>query len=62
MQQEDFESTDPHLLVGIVNTALRNENEDLTGLCAAYDIDESVLSKRLGDAGYAYLPEQRRFS
>ena len=62
MQLENYETTDPHLLVGIVNTALRNESEDLAGLCAAYDIDESVLSKRLGDAGYAYLPEQRRFS
>ena len=53
---------DPHLLVGIVNTAMRNENEDLEGLCAAYDIDITALQIRLNKAGYQYLPEQRRFA
>lgn len=52
---------DPHLLVGVVNTAMRNEGEDLDGLCAAYDIVREGLEKRLAEGGYAYLAEQRRF-
>ena len=62
MQLENFEKTDPQLLVGIVNTALRNEGEDLSGLCETYDIDETLLRARLEENGFSYLPEQRRFS
>ena len=62
MQIENFQTMDPHLLVGVMNTAMRNESEDLDGLCAAYDIERSALEKRLADAGYTYLQEQQRFS
>ena len=61
MQLENFENTDPHLLVGIVNTALRNEYADLNDLCASCDIDETSLRKRLEKYGYLYLEEHKRF-
>lgn len=52
---------DPHLLVGLVNTAIRDHNDDLEDLCKTHDIDQSVLIKRLAEAGYDYMPEQRQF-
>lgn len=62
MELDNFMRTDPHLLVGIVNTALRNEYDDLDDLCKSEDIDRAALENRLQEGGYNYLPEQKRFS
>lgn len=52
---------DPHLLVGLVNTELRNHAESLEDLAKTYGIDASTLTARLESAGYEYRPEQSQF-
>ncbi|MGB1131244.1 MAG: DUF4250 domain-containing protein [Haloferula sp.] len=52
---------DPHLLVGLVNTELRNQAESLEDLVKTHGLDEAALVKRLAEAGYDYQPEQRQF-
>lgn len=56
-----FEQMDPHLLVGLVNTALRNEAESLEDLCRTHDIDADTLCARFESVGYVYQPEQVQF-
>ena len=54
---------DPNLLIGLVNTGLRNESEesDLSGFCKKHDLDQDVLKKRLSEIGYVYVPELKQF-
>lgn len=52
---------DPHLLVGLVNTELRNHSESLEDLLKTYDLSETALLEKLGSAGYDYRPEQKQF-
>lgn len=61
MNLSSFQTLDPHLLVGLVNTELRNEAEDLEDLCKSHGIAEDVLRERLLSAGYEYRPDQRQF-
>ncbi len=57
----DFQSIDPHLLVGLVNTELRNHAESLEDLVRTHNVDETALTNRLAAAGYEYRPEQKQF-
>jgi hypothetical protein len=52
---------DPHLLVGLVNTELRNHSESLDDLLKTHDLPEEDLVLKLADAGYEYRGEQRQF-
>ena len=52
---------DPHLLVGLINTELRNQAESLEDLAKTHDISEEGLSARLGEAGYVYKENQKQF-
>jgi len=52
---------DPHLLVGLVNTELRNHSESLDDLSKTHDIPESELEKKLSQAGYEYQIDQNQF-
>jgi hypothetical protein len=52
---------DPHLLVGLVNTEIRNHCDDLEDLCRTHEIDQDTLVARLAKAGYDYFPEQKKF-
>ncbi|MFD2257108.1 DUF4250 domain-containing protein [Luteolibacter algae] len=52
---------DPHLLVGLVNTELRNHSESLEDFAKTYDIDQMELIKKLETAGYHYRSEQKQF-
>ena len=52
---------DPHMLVGLINTELRNQAESLEDLVKTHDLDEALLIARLGEAGYEYRPEQNQF-
>ncbi len=52
---------DPHLLVGLVNTELRNHAEDLDDLVKTHGIDQDALLSRLAEAGYEYRTEQKQF-
>jgi hypothetical protein len=57
----DFKKIDPHLLVGLVNTELRNHSESLDDLVKTHGIDETALIARLSEAGYEWRPEQQQF-
>lgn len=61
MEWSRFESIDPHLLVGLVNTELRNHADSLEDLCRTHDIDAVALKARLATADYQYLTEQNQF-
>lgn len=52
---------DPHLLVGLVNTELRNHAEDLEDLVKTHGLDQASLVQRLKEAGYEYRPDQKQF-
>lgn len=52
---------DPHLLVGLVNTELRNHCESLDDLVKTHGIDEEALVGRLAAAGYDYREAQNQF-
>lgn len=56
-----YREMDPHLLVGLINTALRNDGEDLAGLVRTHDLDEDALKERLLEIGYRYVCELRQF-
>ena len=61
MKLTSFETMDPHLLLGLVNTALRNDFEDLKDLVRSHDLDQDRLVQRLKDAGYEYNTELNQF-
>ena len=56
-----FETMDPHLLVGLVNTELRNHASSLKDLCKTHGLKEKLLVARLAEADYFYKPEQKQF-
>ncbi|PDH29896.1 MAG: hypothetical protein CNE95_03955 [Puniceicoccaceae bacterium MED-G30] len=60
----DFENClnmDPHLLVGLINTAIRNQHGSLQELCASHQLESTALIEKLAKAGYAFFPEQQQF-
>ncbi|MGB0409151.1 MAG: DUF4250 domain-containing protein [Opitutales bacterium] len=61
MDWTQFKSMDPHLLVGLVNTELRNHSDSLEDLCRTHDVDIHGLTSRLAMADYHYLREQNQF-
>lgn len=52
---------DPHMLVGLVNTELRNNSECLDDLVKTHNLDRKKLVSTLEKAGYVYQPDQRQF-
>jgi len=61
MDLSNFENMDPHLLVGLVNTELRNNAESLDDLVKTHGITEERLLAKLAGAGYDYREGQRQF-
>ncbi len=61
MNLRRYTDMDPNLLLGLVNTALRNDAEDLEDLVRQHDLDASVLAERLASIGYAYESDLRQF-
>lgn len=54
--------TNPQMIVSAINMLLRDgEFESLEALCAYYDRDQEALLHTLSEAGFEYLPEQKRF-
>ena len=51
----------PHLLMGLVNTELRNHSHSLEDLCRTHDVDTDALCARLASADYHYQTEQNQF-
>lgn len=52
---------DPFMLLSFVNMKLRDEYADLDELCASAGIVRAELEKKLGEAGFEYLPEIKQF-
>ena len=61
MNLTTFESMDPHLLVGLVNTELRNHANSLDDLCKTHGLDQAALEERLKGADYKYQVDQKQF-
>lgn len=56
-----WKGMDPHLLVGLVNTELRNHSESLEDLLKTHDLPGDDLVRKLEEAGYGYREEQKQF-
>ncbi|MCW1912730.1 DUF4250 domain-containing protein [Luteolibacter sp. GHJ8] len=52
---------DPHLLVGLVNTELRNHCDSLEDLVKTHGLERKDLVAKLAAAGYDYREEQNQF-
>jgi hypothetical protein len=61
MDLSRWQNMDPHLLVGLVNTELRNNSESLEDLVKTHDISEEDLIEKLWLAGYEFRVEQKQF-
>ena len=61
MDLSNYLRMDPHLLVGLVNTELRNHSESLDDLVKSHHLESNLLLERLAAAGYIYMPEQKQF-
>ena len=61
MNLKTFATMDPHLLVGLVNTELRNHAKSLVDLCKTHDLDEKLLKERLAVADFHYSEETKQF-
>jgi len=61
MESDVVTRMDPHMLVGIVNTRLRSDFEDLEDLCGRCDWDLQELKQKLERAGYRYVREINQF-
>lgn len=61
MNLRNFASMDPNLLVGLVNTNLRNDCADLEDLVKTHDIEQSELEAKLKEIGYQYESDLNRF-
>lgn len=61
MNLTNYLRMDPHLLVGLVNTELRNHSESLEDLVKTHDLESEALLARLAAAGYVYQEDQRQF-
>jgi len=61
MKLSSFQTMDPNLLPGLVNTALRNDCDDLDDLVRTHDIDREALETRMESLGYRYVAETNQF-
>lgn len=61
MDLSSYRRMDPHLLLGLVNTELRNHCESLEDLVKTHDLDQEVLVGKLAEAGYSYREGQNQF-
>jgi len=61
MNLSTFETMDPHLLLGLVNTELRNHADSLEDLCKTHSLDQEAVVQRLASAEYESMPEINQF-
>lgn len=69
-QQEDnflpvnlshYLTMDPHLLLGLLNTELRNHCDSIDDLVKTHHLDEERLIEKMAAADYVYHPELNQF-
>lgn len=61
MNLKTFATMDPHLLVGLVNTELRNHAKSLSDLCKTHGLKQKELEARLAEADYLYNEDIKQF-
>ncbi len=61
MDLSRFATMDPHLLLGLLNTELRNHCDSLEDLVKTHNLDEEALVAKMSAADYIYQPEQNQF-
>jgi len=61
MNLSNYLQMDPHLLVGLLNTELRNHCDSLKDLVKTHHLDEEALVEKMAKADYLYQPEQNQF-
>ena len=61
MDFENYLHMDPHLLAGLLNTAIRNKHGSLEELCAAHGLERDSVVARMSEAGYDFQPTQEQF-
>lgn len=53
--------TDPVILLGVINTKLRDFYSSLDVLCEDMNLDQNEIKAKLGAIGYIYNPELNKF-
>ena len=61
MNLSNFIKMDPHLLVGLLNTELRNNCGSLEDLVKTHHLDPDALMEKMTAAGYIYQEGQNQF-
>lgn len=61
MNLSRYLTMDPHLLLGLLNTELRNHCDSLEDLVKSHHLDSERLVEIMAAAGYVYQPEQNQF-
>ena len=61
MRLSGFKTMDPNLLLGLINTALRNDCGDLDDLAKQHDVDEQSLVTHMSSLGYTYRNDINQF-
>ena len=61
MNLSNYLQMDPHLLLGLINTELRNHCHSLEDLVKTHYLSMAELVGKLAVAGYIYQPEQNQF-
>lgn len=61
MKLRSFQTMDPLILPGLINTALRNDCDDLDDLVRTHDLDREALEERMASLGYRYVAGTNQF-
>lgn len=61
MNLANYLNMDPHLLVGLLNTELRNHCDSLDDLVKTHHLDADALVEKMAVAGYIYQTEIHQF-
>ncbi|MES2921517.1 MAG: DUF4250 domain-containing protein [Verrucomicrobiota bacterium] len=61
MNLSHYLAMDPHLLLGLLNTELRNHCDSLDDLMKTHNLDPEALVEKMAAAGYLYQAEQNQF-
>ncbi len=61
MKLSNYLTMDPHLLLGLINTELRNHCDSLEDLVKTHHLDEERLTEKMSSANYVYHPEINQF-
>ena len=61
MNLSNYLKMDPHLLVGLLNTELRNHCDSLADLVKTHHLDIDTLVEKMAAVGYIYQTEINQF-